>query len=421
MSSWPSVSLGSLISSIRGGTSYGGENRRPATGEVGILTLGAVGGDRFDPDACKALPAAILPHLGDPVRAGTMLMTRSNTIDLVGSVVYVDADHSDRFLPDLIWELSLHADAPLRPAFLADFLSTADGRRLLQSAAMGTSGSMKKLSMARLKRLKVPAVPMALQDAWLNVRNQIDRLQIHGRDLLTAKRAFKRALMNDLLTGLRRFPEFEGQPWIRRPLGHFLREKSLRNNGGRIQLVYSCSKLYGIIPQTDRFKHRVAARNVDNYKVVSQGDLVYDPMLLWDASLGFVPNGADGVVSPAYTTLTLMGSGVDRDFLAHALFGHRARHLYKTVSRGTNVRRKKVLASDFLRITLQVPPTLAEQQRVAELLDLCDTEIRHLAEQAARLAALKRGLMQRLLSGEIELPEHLTAATAAAEAADDDS
>ncbi len=405
------------LADFRNGLNFGADQRG---GELAVLGVGDFGQSVLrSSDSLETVSVSNGSSGVSELAEGDLVFVRSNgSRDLVGRCMYVErvtrrTSHSG---------FTIRARATsddLNPKWAATFFQSGMADRAMGRGSPGTNIS--NITQGILGGVEIPIPPKAVQDHLVRVLDGVDQRRDKLEALLKAKRAFKGALMIDLLTGRRRFPEFEGPPWIRRPLGDFLREKLLRNSGGRVQLVYSCSKLYGIIPQADRFKHRVAARIVDNYKVVSQGDLVYDPMLLWDASLGFVPNGADGVVSPAYTTLTLVGSEVHRGFLAHALFSHRARHLYKTVSRGTNVRRKKVLASDFLRITLPVPPTLAEQRRVAELLDLCEAEIRHLAEQAAQLATLKRGLMHRFLLGKIELPEHLTTVSAAAEATDDDS
>lgn len=295
--------------------------------------------------------------------------------------------------------------------YLAHILAAS--RKNLLSLVTHAGHGTGRLDSDQLLEWPVPVPPREIQD-WLvaqlrPIEESITRLS----RLLTAKRAFKRALMQELLTGRRRFREFGGEPWEGRPLGHFLREKAVRNGDGAVQLVYSCSKLYGIIPQSNRFKHRVAAKNVTNYKIVEPGDLVFDPMLLWDASIGFVPPGIPGVVSPAYTTLSLTADSGSRAFLAHALFSHYARHMYRVASRGTNVRRKKVLTSDFLRIRIPVPPTQEEQIRVAAVLDAADREIQALLRQRELLGDLKRGLMQRLLSGDLDLPDGLVAAAPA--------
>jgi type I restriction enzyme S subunit len=400
---WSKVPLKECIETIRAGVSLTGENRPPQNGEVGILTLGAVSGGRFDAEACKAVPASAAAALREPVRGGKLLMSRSNTIDLVGSTVLVDEDHPNRFLPDLIWEITLREDSPLTARFLADFLSTPSGRALLQSAAMGTSGSMKKLSMARLRRLEVPAVPRPLQMSWEGLRESLTRIEEGCDTLLAAKHELKRGLMQELLTGRLRFPEFAGVPWRAMPLSEFFQEKNVRNRDEGLDLVLSCSKLYGIVPQSQRFKKRLASKSVVNYKVVAPGDLVYDPMLLWDASIGFVPEPYNGVVSPAYATFEFRGEHACRSFFAQALFTHSLRHQYRVVSRGTNVRRKKAMPGDFLRIKIAVPPTYEEQRRIGSLFAVLDREIARLDAQRDQFELQKRALMQKLLSGEVEI------------------
>lgn len=402
MSHWPTVTLDRCIASIRAGVSLGGQDRIPRHGEMGILTLGAVSSGQFLPQACKTISPSDNAALGECVRAGTLLMSRSNTIDLVGSTVLVEEDHPNRFLPDLLWEIRLRNDSPVSAVFLVDFLATNAGRRLLQSAAMGTSESMKKLSMQRLRRLEVPVPSLVVQTRWAMIRTRLNALQTRHQLLLAAKMKRKRMLTQRLLTGRQRFPEFQGgASWQNEPLSRFLKGKSVRNTGKSVSLVLSCSKVYGIIPQSKRFAKRLASESVAHYKVVSPGDLVYDPMLLWDASIGFVRGNENGIVSPAYATFTFLSDESDRSFLAHALFSYEARHRYKVISRGTNVRRKKAMPEDFLAIRAPIPVTKEERRRVGQLFNMLDREIVLLERQRDAYDRQKRAIMQRLLSGDI--------------------
>jgi len=222
--------------------------------------------------------------------------------------------------------------------------------------------------------------------------------------LIAAKREFKRGLMQELLTGRRRFPEFEASRWEMVPLGHFFVEKDVRNTGGTIEFVYSCSKLYGVVPQNERFKNRVAARDVSHYQVVEPGNLVYDPMLLWDGSIGFVPAPRVGVVSPAYATFSFREDRGDRTFISYALKSHRAQQLYRIISQGTNVRRRKAHPADFLRIKIPVPTELEEQARIGSVIASIDRQIDLLQSLRNQIETQKRGLMQKLLTGELAIP-----------------
>jgi type I restriction enzyme S subunit len=62
----------------------------------------------------------------------------------------------------------------------------------------------------------------------------------------------------------------------------------------------------------------------------------------------------------------------------------------------------------FLRELIKVPPTIAEQQKIATVLSLADREIDLLERQLAVLKEQKKGLMQKLLTGQFRLPEFRT-------------
>src|SRR6266487_2297502 len=135
------VPLGSLIRDVRGGVSPPCEDRSASQGEHGVLTLSSVSDGVLRPDENKVVMTAYNGPLGPSLRAGTVLMSRSNTAELVGMTAFIDQDHPNRHLPDLIWELTV---ADCDPEWLACFLQTRQARRELQSRAAGTSGSMKK-------------------------------------------------------------------------------------------------------------------------------------------------------------------------------------------------------------------------------------------------------------------------------------
>ena len=58
--------------------------------------------------------------------------------------------------------------------------------------------------------------------------------------------------------------------------------------------------------------------------------------------------------------------------------------------------------SDFLRIRVELP-SFREQQRIAAVLDTSDREIELLQKQLDALKEQKRGLMQKLLTGEVRV------------------
>jgi type I restriction enzyme S subunit len=64
--------------------------------------------------------------------------------------------------------------------------------------------------------------------------------------------------------------------------------------------------------------------------------------------------------------------------------------------------RLRLYFKDFARIPAKVPP-IEEQRRIADVLDAVDREIELLTQQADALSLQKKGLMQKLLTGQIRV------------------
>jgi type I restriction enzyme S subunit len=57
----------------------------------------------------------------------------------------------------------------------------------------------------------------------------------------------------------------------------------------------------------------------------------------------------------------------------------------------------------FLSESVLIPPTQAEQVRIADVLRTCDAEIGVLQQQLDALKTQKKGLMQKLLTGQVRV------------------
>jgi len=183
--------------------------------------------------------------------------------------------------------------------------------------------------------------------------------------------------------------------WRRVALGDITREVTDRV-GLRSLPVYSCSKLYGVIPQSARFKVRIASQAIAHYKVLDPGQFVFDPMLLWDGSIGLNKTGQAGAVSPAYTVFSRTPD-VDPIFLEFLLRQRAMCSVYKSVSVGTNVRRQKVKYRDFAGLSVLVPD-LAEQRAIARALSTVRRAEETNATALTGVANLRASLFHHLFS-----------------------
>lgn len=167
--------------------------------------------------------------------------------------------------------------------------------------------SVAHLGVSRFADLKVAIPPLPEQKKIAEILGSWDTAIEQLETLIEKKQLLKRGLMQKLLSGKVRFPEFEGE-WETVKIGQFFEEISHKNKNNHQFTILSCSKVYGIVPQDQVFYKRIASEDLGRYKIVEYSNLVYDPMLLWDASIGFVESVDKGVISPAYNTFKFVGS-----------------------------------------------------------------------------------------------------------------
>jgi type I restriction enzyme S subunit len=143
-SGWRHGTLADVIASISAGVSVNGEDRPINDGEIGVLKLTAVLRGIFEKEHHKAVVPTDRHRVACPVRGGTVLISRSNTAELVGASAYVPEDAPRLFLPDLLWAISVRTN--INPRWLGYALGDPAFRPKLLAVASGTSGSMKKNS-----------------------------------------------------------------------------------------------------------------------------------------------------------------------------------------------------------------------------------------------------------------------------------
>ncbi len=226
--------------------------------------------------------------------------------------------------------------------------------------------------------------------------------------LIKAKKRYKKGLMQQLFSGKKRFPEFEGGGWQEVKLKKFFKYYSNKNKDDEDLSIMSCSKVHGITKQKNIFDKRIASKDVSDYKIIEKYDLVYDPMLLWDASIGFVKEVDRGIISPAYYTFKFKEGSAYRPFFEFVFGTHYMKYNYKAISQGTNTRRRKAPREAFLKIPIKIPKSIEEQKKIADTLLAAQKEIDLLEQELEAVKKQKKGLMQKLLTGKVRVNRELT-------------
>lgn len=184
--------------------------------------------------------------------------------------------------------------------------------------------------------------------------------------------------------------------WEKLELGLFCTEHRRRARNADLP-IFSVSKDHGLIAQAELFDRRIASADTSNYKTLKRGEYAYDPMLLWTGSIGCLWRSIEVMISPAYTTFGINDKIVVPKFFDTLIKMPRMVERYRSISHGTNVRRKKAHFDDFSTLVVAVPPP-PEQRAIAEVLSAVEEAIDKTEALIAALVDAKHAAMRELLT-----------------------
>ncbi|GAB6194890.1 hypothetical protein PAGU2595_001890 [Lysobacter xanthus] len=232
--------------------------------------------------------------------------------------------------------------------------------------------------------------------------------------LVREKRKFKLGIVQQLLTGTKRFPEFVDSSatqagvfkelpadWKILKIGDIAAESVDRGETDGA-IVYSCTKHDGLVPSLEYFGRQVFSRNLNAYKRLNVGDFAYATNHIEEGSIGLLRKGGKpGLVSPMYTVFHCH-EVVNPEFLFAVLKTENYRRIFESRMSASVDRRGSLRWKEFSKIRVPLP-SLHEQDRIVRVLELLDSEIWKLDKQHELLRRYKRGLMDRTFSGALSV------------------
>lgn len=216
-------------------------------------------------------------------------------------------------------------------------------------------------------------------------------------EVLAGKTAFKQGLMQQLLTGKRRFKSFRGE-WRQRKFGDFLVESRLPGSNGATARKLTI-RLYGkgVIAKADT---RPGSKETQFYRRKS-GQFVYSKLDFLNGAFGIVPRSLDGYESSLDLPAFDIASSVDPRWLLY--FVARPGFYRNQLGLAHGGRKaRRVNPRHFLDIAVEMPER-SEQTRIADAIGSLDFEIDLLTKELGALKKQLKGLMKKLLTGQLQI------------------
>ena len=191
---WAMPEFGNSLIGIENGKSFVCQNEPRMNDYPAVLKLSAVTYGEYRPWENKAVLELSRFNPQAEVKAGDLLMTRKNTLELVGACSYVYDTPPRLMIPDIVFRLNVKPCYDKR--FLWALLNHPDQRRRLQCIAGGTNTSMVNISKERLCALPMVVPPIKLQREFVAIANAAEVSKAELKKSITSIDAVMKGLIN---------------------------------------------------------------------------------------------------------------------------------------------------------------------------------------------------------------------------------
>ena len=262
-----------------------------------------------------------------------------------------------------------------------------------------TGTTINNLGLGTIRNTQIALPPLPEQRAIATALSDADGLIGALDALIEKKRAIKQAAMQQLLTGKKRLPGFEGK-WETKRLGEVASIRNQKVLPSNVDPDTLCVELEHIGQGDGRLLEVSIAQNSTSSKYrFFTGDVLFGRLRsylrkFWHAD-------RDGICTTEIWPLMVDESRLVSGFLYSTVQSNRFIEA-ASISYGTHMPRADWNVMKNFEIHL---PPLPEQTAIAAVLSDMDAEIAALERRREKAEQIKQGMMQQLLTGRIRLVE----------------
>ena len=357
-----------------------------------VLGLGALTGSGLNLDATKWVSESNTEVDNFLIKRGDFLVSRSNTLDKVGRAALYESSPKNISCPDLMMKFRVD-EKKIDPRFLELILQSYHARKHFMRHASGTSGSMVKITKSVVESLEVPLFSLGMQKSIVNLVFTWKEAIEQTERLIAAKEKQFRWLLKRLISDQQDNPK-----WHKVKLGQVIEDIGDGGTPSRKNSDYFGGGIPWVVIDDITFK-------IDKTKeTLSKLGLSKSSAKIWPKDSVIVSTGATighvGIAKvPMATKQGITGitpqKSIISEYLAYFLLAHT--HLLIKYAQGSSF---KEIRPETIKKIAFFHPGINRQENIVCTLNTAQKETAFLRLLAEQCRSQKRGLMQKLLTGE---------------------
>ena len=261
--------------------------------------------------------------------------------------------------------------------------------------------------------MKISLPPLEEQKKIADILSTIDQKIAFVEENINATEELKKGLMQKLLTEGIGHTEFKDSELGRIPESwevvqlNDIFERVTRKNQESNDNALTISAQLGLVNQKKYFNKVVASKDLSNYYLLLKGEFAYNKSYSAGYPMGVIKrldNYEKGVLSTLYICFRIKSSNIDTDYvLQYFSAGNFDKELSSIAQEwARNHGLLNVGVKEFFNLRM-ILPCMEEQKQIAEILSTVDNKLENLKEKKLFFEELKKGLMQKLLTGEVRV------------------
>ncbi|NRR90924.1 restriction endonuclease subunit S [Winogradskyella undariae] len=341
-----------------------------------------------------------------------LLQNGDIVISMDGSLVGRNYSLVDEaFLPLLLVQrvARLRTKSTMSQSFLFHWISSNNFIRYVDSVK--TSSGIPHISAKDINNFTIAIPPLPEQQKIARILNTWDKAIAAQEKLITEKHELKNGLMQQLLTGKKRFPEFK-EKWQTSKLGDIFtiqgrvgwkgyKKEDLRDEG---PLVIGAKHIKNQLLNLSDPTHLSLEKYEESPEIMIK---INDLLIVQRGSLGKIAvienDLGKATINPSMAILRPKRDDISVKYIYYFLCSDFSQKLIMSETGSTGV---PMISQKQISTFKMTYPSLKEQHKIVGLMQTMDEEFSSLKEALKALKKQKQGLMQQLLTGEKRVNTH---------------